>query len=52
MKILGFAILAVVFAGLFMITGWKSGYIDAAIAWGASIVITSLIFVSIKLIVG
>lgn len=51
MKILGFAILAVVFAGLFMITAGDAGYAKAVIAWGVSIVVTGLIFLGVVLIV-
>lgn len=52
MRILGFAILAVVFAGLFMITAGNDGYAKAAMAWGASIVTTGFIFLAVRLIIG
>jgi len=51
MKILGFAMLAAVFAGLFVFTAKSHGYTHATISWGISILVTAIIFVSINLIV-
>jgi hypothetical protein len=52
MKILGYVILAAVFAGLFMITAGDVGYEQAAIGWGISAVVTGLIFLAVTLIIG
>jgi len=51
MKYLGFAMLAAVFAGLFVFTAQSHSYTHAAISWGISILVTAIIYVSINLIV-
>ena len=52
MRILGFAILAAVFAFLFVVTAGDGDYVKAAMAWGMSIGITGLIFLAVHMIVG